>query len=471
MGVHPTKREVVYLHEGKLFQDLVRHIRVLLESGNSSKTFYTKPLILSDILGIPQKLKTDLNHNNFKKSEKDTIVSNNSVKNTNIIDIIDEKQPRCQGTSNSIVKKTYYDPKNLIRTNSASQQGLLEPFLVPNVQILTQERKHENYIPKMLLEPNHKCREVDMSVPGAFASICHCQISRHNLNFSSVSSPAVKVKKVISSKCSYASILSLRNDITTRSHGELTTKIRESIFVGCISRERSLFQSGTELLMMNHYDLSSELFYQLALKRFGDAPVAQLGTKELNVRFLIEQSLQLEEHIHSKQVGETDQYLMPDLGELKVSEINSDLGRQAATCLLEKSDMLREYFSIDLTVRDSQLYLIGLPILMNGHIPAPHALPQFLLRLATEVNWEDERTCFEGICTELGAYYAEIPYNFEIIKGNTITEKKSLLNDDTDSIKLVDEKSKKFIQHTLFPNVRSLLVPPREFATNGSVVN
>merc|ERR1711971_1329514 len=105
MGVHPTKREVVYLHEGKLFQDLVRHIRVLLESGNSSKTFYTKPLILSDILGIPQKLKTDLNHNNFKKSEKDTIVSNNSVKNTNIIDIIDEKQPRCQGTSNSIVKK------------------------------------------------------------------------------------------------------------------------------------------------------------------------------------------------------------------------------------------------------------------------------------------------------------------------------------------------------------------------------
>ena len=70
--------------------------------------------------------------------------------------------------------------------------------------------------------------------------------------------------------------------------------------------------------------------------------------------------------------------------------------------------------------------MTALPVLLEGHEPSPGGLSVFLLRLATEVEWTQERSCFEGICRELGSYYA------------------------------VSEKN---IQHTLFPAISFLLTP------------
>lgn len=117
--------------------------------------------------------------------------------------------------------------------------------------------------------------------------------------------------------------------------------------------------------------------------------------------------------------------------------------------------------------------ITGLPILLDGHSPAPHALPLFLLRLATKVDWSEERPCFEGICTELGSYYAEIPtttaYDGEdkdddfVEKGATGQEKET----DESEI-LITRGSKMFVQHTLFPALKFILIPPKEFASDGS---
>lgn len=138
--------------------------------------------------------------------------------------------------------------------------------------------------------------------------------------------------------------------------------------------------------------------------------------------------------------------------------------------------MLKEYFSIHIDVikvqnpsageRKEILMLTGLPILLDGHSPVPHALPTFLLRLATEVDWTEERPCFEGICTELGMYYAEIPYGTE----NVIEEGGSEGNQErpeSETIDLVDDVAKKFVQHKIFPALSFLLVPPKNFASDG----
>ena len=114
--------------------------------------------------------------------------------------------------------------------------------------------------------------------------------------------------------------------------------------------------------------------------------------------------------------------------------------------------------------------LTGLPILLDGHSPSPHALPLFLLRLATEVVWTEERPCFEGICTELGSYYAEIPTAHKD-KEDKDDYKKSPASqeEETDeSMNLIDEGSKKHVQHTLFPALKFTLIPPKEFALDGS---
>ena len=99
--------------------------------------------------------------------------------------------------------------------------------------------------------------------------------------------------------------------------------------------------------------------------------------------------------------------------------------------------MLKEYFGIVFETKDSEsdepeVVLSGLPILLEGHSPPPHALPLFLLRLATEVDWEEERPCFDSVCRELGYYYAQLGGG---------------------------EEKRAQIQHTLFPAVSCLLMP------------
>lgn len=145
--------------------------------------------------------------------------------------------------------------------------------------------------------------------------------------------------------------------------------------------------------------------------------------------------------------------------------------------------MLNEYFSIRLETKNDDhkegedekkvLMLTGLPILLDGHSPSPHALPLFLLRLATEVDWSEERPCFEGICTELGSYYAEIPPATACDgedKDNDFVEKGTNGRKEVteESKNLIDQGSKMFVQHTLFPALKFILIPPKEFASDGS---
>lgn len=55
----------------------------------------------------------------------------------------------------------------------------------------------------------------------------------------------------------------------------------------------------------------------------------------------------------------------------------------------EVSDGTREHAAEGVEERDADaddVYLSSLPLLLEGHSPAPEGLPMFLLRLATEVS-------------------------------------------------------------------------------------
>jgi DNA mismatch repair protein MLH1 len=143
---------------------------------------------------------------------------------------------------------------------------------------------------------------------------------------------------------------------------------------------------------------------------------------------------------------------------------NTALAKQQTEFLRSKGSMLLDYFSIQLEegeVSDSMgktsttLLLTGLPVILEGHSPSPHTLPIFIHRLATEVDWTSEKPCFEGILTELAAFYAQTP-----------PPQNSSKNEQTTSA--VDENQRKYVQHTLFPALRYFLVVPKDFATDGS---
>ena len=44
-------------------------------------------------------------------------------------------------------------------------------------------------------------------------------------------------------------------------------------------------------------------------------------------------------------------------------------------------------------------------IYTDGYVPWLEGLPIYVLRVATEVNWEDEQECFESLCRETAKLY------------------------------------------------------------------
>lgn len=69
--------------------------------------------------------------------------------------------------------------------------------------------------------------------------------------------------------------------------------------------------------------------------------------------------------------------------------------------------MLDEYFSLTISPDGN---VEGIPMLLKGYTPDLDRLPQLLLCLATQVDWDDEKNCFETVLRELGFFYSPRPF-------------------------------------------------------------
>lgn len=69
-------------------------------------------------------------------------------------------------------------------------------------------------------------------------------------------------------------------------------------------------------------------------------------------------------------------------------------------------------------------------------------LPMFILRLATEVDWQTEKNCFESFSRETAAFYAYIPHATPDIDWKWTTE------------------------HILYDNIKRYLIPSNKHVTD-----
>ena len=185
-------------------------------------------------------------------------------------------------------------------------------------------------------------------------------------------------------KIRLTSVLQLQEDISTQVSDELLKLFRGHIFVGVINPELAILQHKTKLYLMNTTKLTQELFYQILIKDFGNFAMFRLS-EPAPLRDLAILGLD------SELSGWT-----PADGN------KSDLADFLVNFFKEKSEMLRDYFCID--VKDGSV--VGLPMLLKQYIPPMEGLPFLMLRLATEVNWEDEKECFVTLCRELAKFYS-----------------------------------------------------------------
>ncbi len=354
-------------------------------------------------------------------------------------------------------------PSQLVRTSKATPVGAIEPFLVATQSKSRSTQSHESTAEDTVstsrqeITASHKpdcpLAAPDLTQPGAFAFRCTCTPSTWTSPAPAVlvKRPVVRPKRVIPTTCTYGSIMSIRRRVNKLMDPALAQDLRDAYFVGVVSPFRSLVQCGERLVMIHHSELAKELFYQLALARFGGAIMAQLGggrvdtMNAINIRTIIAQALQLEDDLAPLSTQGTKEQLdilesRQDL--LDTNETNLSMAEQVSACLVDHADMLEEYFAIRIETIDDQVLLTGLPVLLDGHIPELHGLGIFLLRLATRVDWVDERPCFQGICRELGNFYAQLPTTPESLES--------------------------YVKHTLFPAISYLLLPPERFINDGS---
>jgi len=72
--------------------------------------------------------------------------------------------------------------------------------------------------------------------------------------------------------------------------------------------------------------------------------------------------------------------------------------------------MLDEYFRVGIdSTQGKNGSLVSLPEIVPGHAPLPHAVVPLLLRVCEQVDWNDEKACFETLAAELAECYAQFP--------------------------------------------------------------
>lgn len=112
-----------------------------------------------------------------------------------------------------------------------------------------------------------------------------------------------------------------------------------------------------------------------------------------------------------------------------------ELAQNAAEILIEKSAIMKEYFSLIITPEGE---LETLPSLLQKHSPSKTFLPLYILRLATEVEWDTEEECFETFCRETAHYYS-------------LVSEAELQTDP--------KRHKWLVEHVLYPAFKRYLLP------------
>ncbi|KAI0293990.1 hypothetical protein BC826DRAFT_1013643 [Russula brevipes] len=258
-----------------------------------------------------------------------------------------------------------------------------------------------------------------------------------------------KTKEIPQSTCYLTSVLTLRENVKEAKHVELTDILQKHVFVGVVDlvRDLSVVQFLKKLYLVNHGALAEELFYQLGLRQFGNFPRLKLDPPA-PLRPLITLAVNAEENT--------------ELSKLTKPQIVDSI----AHILISRREMLREYFSLGITIEGM---VDSLPALIPDFTPNLDKLPLFFMRLGTQVNWNSEQDCFDAFLRELAYFYVPGPGPLA-----TPPPPRHSADDGTDkdghtNTQREEAPEKWQIEHVLFPAMKRYLTAPKSLLTRDVV--
>ncbi|XP_014701268.1 DNA mismatch repair protein Mlh1 isoform X2 [Equus asinus] len=439
VNVHPTKHEVHFLHEDSILERVQQHIESKLLGSNSSRMYFTQTLLP----GLPGP-------------------SGESVKSTGGV---------IPSSSSGSGDKIY--AHQMVRTDSREQK--LDAFLQPVSRVPSSQP--QAVVPEDRTDASSgRARQEDEEMlelpdPAEVAAVnqgskwdATKETSETSEKRGPPSSPGNPRKrhregsdvemvegdsrKDMTAACTprrriinLTSVLSLQEEINERGHETLREMLHNHSFVGCVNPQWALAQHQTKLYLLNTTKLSEELFYQILIYDFANFGVLRLSEPAplFDLAMLALDS--------------------PESGWTEEDGPKEGLAEYIVEFLKKKAEMLADYFSLEI---DEEGNLIGLPLLIDNYVPPLEGLPIFILRLATEVNWDEEKECFESLSKECAMFYS--------IRKQYISEESTLSGQQSEVPGATRNPWKWTVEHIVYKAFRSHLLPPKHFTEDGNIL-
>ncbi|XP_049927044.1 DNA mismatch repair protein Mlh1 [Epinephelus moara] len=413
VNVHPTKHEVHFLHEDSIIESIQKHIESKLLGSNSSRTYFTQTLLP----GLSVSGGSEVKSTSASAESSERVYAHQMVRTDCRAQKLDAfLQPK---------EKPPPDPKaggpsSREATTKTAQPDSIEMEEMDDTDLLEALAEQEAEVPK-----SGEDNGVQRKRPRKEQQ----QLEEEDEDLTAAATPKRRVIKLNSVK-------ELRAEITENTHTGLQEMLQNHSFVGCVNPQWTLIQHHTKLYLLNTTKLSQELFYQILIYDFGNFGVLRLSTPA-PLYDLAMLALDSEESGWTEEDG-------PKEG----------LAQYIVDFLKKKSEMLEDYFSLEI---DQEGNLTGLPLLLDKYTPVMEGLPMFILRLATEVNWDNEKECFRDFSKECSMFYS--------IRKRYILEAEPGEEQDAE----VNTWRWK-VEHIIFKAFRTLLSPPKTFSEDGTVL-
>ncbi|KAJ7695474.1 histidine kinase-like ATPase [Mycena rosella] len=238
VNVHPTKKEVHFLNEDSITDQISDTLQRALASQSHSRVFEYQTLLTGGIAEPEQSMSK-------KRKGKERARDND-----------DEDEDMEAGEPKTAAPAPPKKTSSQYKVRTSLQDRTLESmFPVPN--------------------PTHI--EGQSSAKGKAADTS-------------------KSREIKESQCYLTSVKTLRQNAIKGKHKQLSEILEKHTFVGIVDLTKclSLIQHSTKLYLVNHGALAEELFYQLGLRQFGDFSRLKLQPPP-PLRTLIEIAVELEE--------------------------------------------------------------------------------------------------------------------------------------------------------------------------------
>nr|XP_033468296.1 DNA mismatch repair protein Mlh1 [Epinephelus lanceolatus] len=413
VNVHPTKHEVHFLHEDSIIESIQKHIESKLLGSNSSRTYFTQTLLP----GLSVSGGSEVKSTSASAESSERVYAHQMVRTDCRAQKLDaflqpkEKpppDPKAAGPSSREAATKTAQPDS-VEMEEMDDTDLLEALAEQEAEVL--KGGEDNGVQRKRPRKEQQ------------------QLEEEDEDLTAAATPKRRVIKLNSVK-------ELRAEITENTQTGLQEMLQNHSFVGCVNPQWTLIQHHTKLYLLNTTKLSQELFYQILIYDFGNFGVLRLSTPA-PLYDLAMLALDSEESGWTEEDG-------PKEG----------LAQYIVDFLKKKSEMLEDYFSLEI---DQEGNLTGLPLLLDKYTPVMEGLPMFILRLATEVNWDNEKECFRDFSKECSMFYS--------IRKRYILEAEPGEDQDAE----VNTWHWK-VEHIIFKAFRTLLSPPKTFSEDGTVL-